>query len=31
VTINLYHITTTGKAGGGRAQRELTLPFIPTL
>ena len=30
-TINLYHITVTGKAGGTRAQRQLTVQFIPTL
>ncbi|MCW8917317.1 MAG: hypothetical protein OQL08_00665 [Gammaproteobacteria bacterium] len=31
VTINLYHITATGKAGNGRAQRQLQMPFVPTL
>lgn len=29
-TINLYHITVTGKAGNGRAQRQLKVQFIPT-
>lgn len=29
-TINLYYITTTGKAGSGSAQRELRVQFIPT-
>ncbi len=28
-TINLYYITVTGKAGG-KAQRELSVQFIPT-
>ena len=29
-TINLYHITVTGKGGSGRAQRELMVQFTPT-
>ena len=30
-TINYYHITVTGKAGSGAAQRQLSMPFVPTL
>lgn len=29
-TINLYYITVTGNAGSGKAQRQLTVQFIPT-